>query len=56
MRSLKKRCPSEEGPGVWGCPPNLKIPQDWGIKGVDVDYFSNLIIIHPRRWRAYADK
>jgi hypothetical protein len=18
-------------PGVWGCPPTLKIPQDWGI-------------------------
>jgi len=22
-------------PGVWGCPPAYKIPQDWGIKGVD---------------------
>jgi hypothetical protein len=27
---------------VEGCPPNLKIPQDWGTKGVDVDYFSTL--------------
>jgi hypothetical protein len=22
-------------PGVWGCPPNLKFPQDWGIQGVE---------------------
>ena len=21
--------------GVWGCPPNPKFRQDWGIKGVD---------------------
>ena len=21
-------------PGVWGCPPDLKIPQEWGIKGL----------------------
>jgi hypothetical protein len=21
--------------GVWGCPPILKLPQDWGIKGVE---------------------
>jgi hypothetical protein len=21
-------------PGVWGCPPALKIPQDWGIRGL----------------------
>ena len=26
-----------------GCPPNSEIPQDWGIQGVDVDYFSNLL-------------
>ena len=28
--------------GVWGCPPALKVPQDWGIKGGDADFFSNL--------------
>jgi len=22
-------------PGVWGCPPNSNLPQDWGIKGVE---------------------
>jgi hypothetical protein len=22
-------------PRVWGCPPDIKVPQDWGIKGVD---------------------
>jgi len=20
--------------GVWGCPPALKVPQDWGIRGL----------------------
>ena len=27
--------------GVWGCPPALKVPQDWGIEGVDCNYFSS---------------
>ena len=28
--------------GNWGCPPDLKIPQDWGIKGVDCDFSNTL--------------
>jgi len=29
--------------GELGVSPKSKSPQEWGIKGVDVDYFSNLI-------------
>ena len=29
--------------GTWGCPPYLlNLPHDWGIKGVDQDFFSTL--------------
>jgi len=31
QRSLKKRCPLLAG---WGYPPALKIPQDWGLRGL----------------------
>ena len=29
--------------GGWGYPPASIFPQDWGIKGVDKDFFSNLL-------------
>jgi hypothetical protein len=32
-RRMKKRCRILAA-GVWGCPPALKIPQDWGIRGL----------------------
>jgi hypothetical protein len=28
--------------GVWGYPPTLKFPQDWGIKGVEKRLINNL--------------
>jgi hypothetical protein len=30
--------------GVWGCPPKPKIPQEWGIKGVEIVLLNDLII------------
>ena len=50
-RLLKRVPPSQAGGvhrgeppllGVWGCSPNSKSPQDWGIQRVDVDSLSNL--------------
>ena len=44
LRLLKKRCPDKIGAG--GLPDVsgqfLKVPQDWGIQGVDSDFFSSL--------------
>jgi len=37
-----QRGPSSEGLGVWGYPPTLKFPQDWGIKGVEKRLINNL--------------
>jgi hypothetical protein len=34
-RDCRKRDAGYFLPEVWGCPPALKIPQDWGIQGVD---------------------
>jgi len=31
-------------PGVWGCPPISKFPQDWGIKGVEKGLINDLSI------------
>jgi len=36
-------------PGVWGCPPTLIFPQDWGIKEVEKRLIDNLAILR----RAY---
>jgi hypothetical protein len=33
MRSLKRGA-GYFLPGIWGCPPASKLPQDWGIKGL----------------------
>jgi hypothetical protein len=42
METVKKRGTGYFLLGAWGCPPALKLPQDWGVKGVDQDYFSVL--------------
>ena len=41
---MKKGVQSASGGcrGHWGCPPNLKIPQEWVIQGVDEGHSSNL--------------
>ncbi len=41
MRPMKKRCRVLPA-GVWGCPPDIKVPQEWGSKGVDCDCYSQL--------------
>jgi len=28
--------------GVWGCPPASKVPQEWGIEGVEKGFINNL--------------
>ena len=31
--------------GVWGCPPGIKVPQDWGIQGVG-QRFLRIMLLH----------
>jgi len=38
-----KRSRKHPGGGLGGYPPASIFPQDWGIKGVDKGFFSNLI-------------
>jgi hypothetical protein len=32
-------------PGVWGCPPDSNFPQDWGIKGLDLNFSALYILL-----------
>jgi len=42
MRLLKKRCRILPAGGLGVSPSFKKVPQDWGILGVDLDYFGIL--------------
>jgi len=42
MRMLKKGA-GNFLPRVWGCPPALQFPQDWGRQGVEYEFFCTLI-------------
>ena len=49
--------------GVWGCPPDLKIPQDWGIRGlietilaVSLQLEAEKAALLQQKWKPYLIK
>jgi hypothetical protein len=34
IKIAEKEVPDTSCRGVWGCPPAIKAPQDWGIRGL----------------------
>jgi hypothetical protein len=34
IESAEEEVQDTSCPGIWGCPPAVKIPQDWGIRGL----------------------
>jgi hypothetical protein len=58
IKPLKKRCRILL-PGVWGCPPALKIPQDWGNRGlietISAVSFNRYNLIYSVLWETSLD-